>query len=167
MPFVYQELHGMAERLMSGQREGHTLQPTALLNEAYLRLVEAKDRSYEDRRHFMRVAARAMRSVLVDYARRRNAQKRRGDRASITFDESLAAVVEDADHVLAVDGALERLGRVDPQLAEIVELKFFGGLTNEDVGAALGIALRTVERGWRLARAWLRQDLQQDLGDGN
>ncbi|MFN3240982.1 MAG: ECF-type sigma factor [Planctomycetota bacterium] len=159
-PLVYDELHRLAGRMMGSERSSHTLQPTALMNEAFLRLV-APGGGYDDRGHFLRVAARAMRRVLVDHARARKAQKRAADRR-VAFDADLVAVRDDAASLLAIDEILARLAALDPQLAELVELRFFGGLDNRAAAAALGTSLRSVERSWRTARAFLVREL--DLG---
>ena len=154
LPVVYDELRQLAERMMQGERRDHTLQPTALISEAFLRLAGG-DRSFESDLHFTRVAARAMRRVLVDHARARNADKRGGDRRRVTLDEELFEIAADGERMLAVDDALARLDQVDPQLAQIVELRFFGGATHDEIARALSTSVRTIERGWRLARAWL------------
>ncbi len=160
LPLVHAELHRLAQRLMSGERADHTLQPTALLHEAWLRLCEP-GADYAGRAHFLRVAARAMRNVLVDHARARLAHKRRG---GARVDVDGLAVAGDAESVLAVDETLARLHALDPQLGQLVELRFFGGLDNPSVAEALGISLRSVERGWRMARAFLLRDLDPQDG---
>lgn len=157
LPLVYHELHSLARGLMHGERRDHTLQPTALLNEAWLRL-SAPTEGFNNREHFVRVAARAMRHVLVDHARARAAQKRDGGRRC-ELDGAAEPSINDDDSVLAVDETLARLQALDPQLAQLVELRFFAGLDNSAVAAALGTSLRSVERGWRLARAFLLRDL--------
>ena len=164
MPLVYDELRRLAGRLMGDERTGHTLQATALLNEAWLRLVEP-GASYVDRSHFLRVAARAMRHVLVDHARARSAQKR-GSGRRVDLDSEAFTVRDDAASLLAVDEALQRLQALDPQLAQVVELRFFGGLDNSAAAEALGISLRSVERAWRTARACLLRDLGQAPPEG-
>ncbi|MCB9878253.1 MAG: sigma-70 family RNA polymerase sigma factor [Planctomycetes bacterium] len=157
-PLVYDELRRLAGRLMGSERQDHTLQATALVNEAYLRLV-APGADYQDRGHFLRTAARAMRHVLVDHARARGAQKRAGGHRADIDADSLAAF-DDGQQVLAVDEVLARLAAVDPQLAQLVELRFFAGLDNPTAAEALGISLRSVERGWRTARAFLVRELE-------
>lgn len=153
LPLVYEELRQLAGRLMAGERSGHTLQPTALLHEAFVRLVEPGV-DFADRAHFLRVAARAMRRVLVDHARARAAQKRpQGQR--IDLDAAALVAPDDTPGLLAVDETLAQLAAVDPQLAELVELRFFGGLDNAAIAETLGLSLRAVERGWRTARAFL------------
>jgi len=165
-PLVYDELHRLAGRLMGQERSDHTLQPTALLNEAYLRLVEPGP-GYDDRGHFLRVAARAMRHVLVDHARARAAKKRQGGKR-VEIDADLVAVRDDAESLLAVDEILQKLQKLDPQLSELVELRFFGGLDNKTAAEALGTSLRSVERGWRTARAFLVRELGvEESADGS
>lgn len=158
LPIVYQELHRLARRLMGRERAGHTLQATALLHEAWLRLAEPGT-DYADRGHFLRVAARAMRHVLVDHARARAAHKR-GHGQRIDLDAEALQAPDDGLGVLAVDETLARLHALDQQLGQIVELRFFGGLDNAAVADALQISLRSVERGWRTARAFLIRDLE-------
>jgi RNA polymerase sigma-70 factor, ECF subfamily len=158
LPLVYQELHRLARRLMGGERTSHTLQATALLHEAWLRLAEPGG-DYADRDHFLRVAARAMRHVLVDHARARAAQKR-GSGQRLDLDTQALAAPDDAESLLAVDETLARLSALDPQLTQLVELRFFAGLDNTAVATTLGISLRSVERGWRTARAFLLRELE-------
>jgi RNA polymerase sigma factor (TIGR02999 family) len=159
LPLIYRELHGMASRYMDGERLGHTLQPTALVNEAFLRLVGDGAPSYDGEAHFFNLAARAMRNVLVDHARQRAADKRGGDRQREPLDDALAAYRERGICVLAVHEALERLQELDEPLARVVELRFFAGLPLPRVAESLGVSLRTAERSWFSARAWLRREL--------
>ena len=159
LPIVYRELHVVAERLMAGERRAHTLQPTALIHEAWLRLMGGADLEFEDRGHFLRIAAREMRRVLVDHARGRNAAKRGAGRGRAPLSAALAWWDQDPTDVLALDEALDRLGARDEQLARIVELRFFAGLTNDETGAALGLTERQVRLGWASARGWLRREL--------
>jgi RNA polymerase sigma factor (TIGR02999 family) len=165
LPVVYEELHRMAERMMRSERADHTLQPTALIHEAFLRLVDNERDEWDSRVHFMRVAARAMRFVLVDHSRARRAQKRGGNRHKVTLDEGLFAVAAEAEQLLLIDEALTRLGEVDEQLAQIVEMRFFGGMQNDEIARALAVSTRTVERGWRLARAWLLRAMGDQSDD--
>jgi RNA polymerase sigma-70 factor, ECF subfamily len=160
LPLVYDELHRLAAQLMGRERKGHTLQATALLNEAFLRLCEPGT-AFDDRAHFLKVAARAMRHVLVDHARARQAHKRAGSGKRVDLDEVGAFVEDDSDSVLAVDETLGKLAAVDAQLAQLVELRYFGGLANPEIAKALGMSLRSVERGWLTARAWLARELEQ------
>lgn len=162
LPLIQDELHRIASRLMAGERRDHTLQPTALMNEAWVRLIGGGAQDYDDRAHFVRLAARSMRNVLVDHARARNSDKRSGGRVQVTLDESLADTTVPNLDVLAVDEALQRLTALDAQLVDIVEMKFFAGLTDAEVAQALGIGLRTAQRGWRTARAWLAENLAGD-----
>lgn len=165
LPIVYQELHRLARRLMGRERASHTLQATALLHEAWLRLAEPGT-DYRDRGHFLRVAARAMRHVLVDHARARGAHKR-GNGQRVDLDAEALEAPDDGRGLLAVDETLARLHALDPQLGQIVELRFFGGLDNAAVADALHISLRSVERGWRTARAFLIRDLEAPRRGGS
>ena len=160
---AYTELHAIAQRLLGGERQGHTLQPTALLHEAWLRLA-AVQAPFRDQDHFVRSAAGAMRRVLVDHARARGRERRGGGALAITLVPELLGQETHPEDLLQVDEALTRLGELDPQLVEIVELAVFGGLKLPDVARHLGTSLRTVERGWRLARAFLAQHLAGDRG---
>lgn len=156
-PEVEPELHAIAARLLRGERRNHTLQPTALLHEAWLRL-SAVHNPWQDRAHFLRAAAGTMRRVLVDHARARQRDKRfqAGERITLAPD-LLEAGAEPAD-LLVVDDLLQRLHAVDPELVRVVELRVFGGLGHDEIAAVLGTSLRTVERSWRLARAYLRRE---------
>ena len=160
---VERELHGLAQRLMSPEPD-HTLQPTALVHEAWIRMAASEQPSFADRAHFVRVAAKAMRHTLIDHARRKRAAKRGGGAAREPLDQVLAAFEERAADLLALDVALERLAVLDPQLAEIVERRFFAQATNAEIARGLDVAERTVERGWKVARAFLRAELSE-LGD--
>lgn len=160
LPLLYDELHRIAERQMANERAGHTLQPTALVHEAWIKLVDASDPGWEGRRHFLAVAAKAMRNVLVDHARARGAAKRGGGRQRLPLDDALALYEDRVPDVLALDDALQQLAGVDEQLGRLVELRFFGGLSHEEAGQVLGISTRSAERGWSTARAWLRSHLR-------
>ena len=165
-PLVYQELHRLARQQMARERSDHTLQPTALLHEAWLKLAGGAEVAVDDRAHFFRLAARAMRNVLVDHARARNADKRGGG-ASAQPLEGILLAYEDRDvDVLALHEALERLEQMDAPLARVVELRWFAGFSNPEVAAALDMSLRSVERAWFTARAWLRTELDPDGGGG-
>lgn len=157
---VYDELHGRARRLMSRQAPSHTLQTTALVNEAWMRLAGGQ-RNFNDREHFLRVAASAMRSVLVDHARRRTAGKRRRDLARPLETDPIATLEKRPEDLLLLEELLERLGEVDADLLKIVELKFFGGMTLEETGAVMGMTVRQVHRRWVAARGWLRTEIER------
>lgn len=158
---VYAELRSIAAAQMRGERPDHTLQPTALVHEAYVRLVGSGSRSLGDRSHFVNAASRVMRRVLIDHARARNAAKRSGN-LRVTLDEGIAGGVEPVVDVLSLDNALNRLAAVEPRWAQVVELRFFGGLEIAEVAALLEISTATVKRDWQFARAWLARE----LGDG-
>lgn len=157
---VYRELHAEARRQMRGQGEGHTLRSTALVHEAYLRLARLDGMRWENRRHFLGVAARAMRSVLVDHARRKATQKRGEGERPVPLDAVVVAYEERSTDLLALDEALEKLGAEDPAAAHLVDLRFFGGLPMEEAARMLGIPKRSAERTWSFARAWLRKELE-------
>ena len=158
VPIVYEELRRLAHHYMRGERDGHTLQTTALVNEAYLRLAGIDGMKWRDRAHFFAMAATLMRRVLVDYARQR-ARDKRGAGISVTsLDENVVAPQPAVD-VIALDEALERLGAVDPQQSRVVELRFFAGLSVEETAEALGISPATVKRDWATARLWLYNEL--------
>jgi len=156
---VYAELRRIAARCMRQERHAHTLQPTALVNEAYLRLAGQNDIAWQNKAHFLAIAARLMRQILVDHARSRNAGRRGGGQRQITLDEPLAGVSAPVLDVLFVHEALEQLAAFDVRQAQIVELHFFGGLSFEQIASVLNIGLRTVKRDWSMARAWLQTQL--------
>jgi RNA polymerase sigma factor (TIGR02999 family) len=158
-PLVYQELHRIAHRQLGGERRDHTLETTGLVHEAYLRLVDQTRTRWMDRGHFFSIAARVMRRVLVDYARRRSAGKRGGGRSRIDLDDVALPVEERPQVLLALDEALDRLTAEDERVGRVVECRFFGGLTEEETGVALGITARTVRRDWVKGRAWLYREL--------
>jgi RNA polymerase sigma factor (TIGR02999 family) len=160
LPLLYDELRVIARRLLGDQGKAHTLQPTELVHEAWIRLIDQTRARPEDQTHFLRLAARAMRFVLVDHARAKGAGKRGGGRRRVTLGDDVAADVDRAGDLVALDEALENLGRVDRDLERLVELRFFGGLKHEEIAANLGVSLRSVERDWRLARAWLVKSLE-------
>jgi RNA polymerase sigma factor (TIGR02999 family) len=165
-PLVYEELRQIAHRRLGREREGHTLGTTALVNEAYLKLVDQTRAQWADRAHFFAVAARAMRRILVDYARRHQALKRGGAPVHVNLDDEAladAALVADqrADTLLAVDDALTRLAELDERLCRVVECRFFGGYTEEETAEVLGVAPRTVRRDWVKAKGWLYQTLRE------
>lgn len=164
LPLVYDELKRVASRQLSGERSNHTLQATALVHEAYMRLVDQHSVDWSNRAHFFSIAAEMMRRILVNHAESRAAKKRGDGVTAVSLDEigdnfSSAARTEKAVDVLFLDDALKRLAALDPQQAKIVELKFFAGLTNEDAGKVLGVSESTVKREWRMAKAWLGAQL--------
>lgn len=160
-PLVYDELRRMAHRYMSRERKGHTLQTTALINEAYLRLVEQKHVQWANRAHFFGISAQIMRRILIDHARRYEYSKRGGGTQKVSLEEVAVVAKERSRELLAVDEALTRLGEIDPRRSQVVELRFFGGLTNDEIAALLKISANTVTRDWNLARAWLYQELSR------
>ena len=166
-PLVYDELRRLAHRYMRQERGGHTLQTTALVNEAYIRLVDARGIDWQDRTHFLSVCAQIMRRVLVDAARRRASAKRGGPLAhaerssAIDLDQLAAPGSDRAAEVCALDDALKQLAKMDPRRAQVIELRFFGGLTVEETAAVLKISPQSVMRDWKLARAWLARELRR------
>lgn len=158
LPVVYDELKVLAENVFRRERPDHTLQTTALVHEAYLRLVSVPDLTWRNRRHFFGIAAQAMRQILVDHARRRGANKRDGGRA-ITLDEDALPVAAAAADILDVDDALDRLKALSPRAARVVELRFFAGLSIEETAETLDASTATVKRDWLSARAWLQREL--------
>ena len=159
IPLVYRELRTMAARFLKREHPDHTLQPTELVNEAYLRLVDPKRVPWQGRTHFFFASAQAMRRILVDHARSKLRKKRGGRPQRVELTESLQISSEREGDVLALDEALEKLEKLDPRQARIVELRFFGGLTVAEVAEAMDLSKRTVEREWAMIRAWLRQEL--------
>lgn len=159
VPVVYEELRALAYQLFRGQPGSHTLQPTALIHEAYVRLNRQADKSWCDRSEFLAAAARTIRCILVDHARGRAAIKRGGGRAAASLDENLIPAESRDSELLALDEALRRLAELDPQKAQLVELRFFAGLTMEDTAKTLAISPRSAYREWELARAWLRREM--------
>lgn len=162
LPLVYDELHAIAARSLRRERGDHTLQPTALVNEAYMRLVGQQEVAWNNRAHFLAISAQLMRRVLLDHARRRQAEKRGGEVEIVRLDTAAAGwpVRRDLD-VIALDDALTRLGVIDPQQARVVELRFYAGLSVEETAEALGVSPTTVKREWRMARAWLLRELER------
>jgi RNA polymerase sigma factor (TIGR02999 family) len=159
VPLVYAELRRIAGRYAHRERAGHSLQATALVHEAYIRLLKDESLSFENRAHFLGIAARSMRQILVEHARSRDAEKRGGERQRVTLNEGVAAGGPVDVDLLALEEALERLAALNADHARIVELRFFGGLTNDETAAALGISPATVKRAWVIARAWLFREL--------
>ena len=159
MPVVYGELHRIAGRCMRGERAGHSLQATALVNEAYVRLVDIRQVQWQDRAHFLAMSARVMRRVLVDHARKRRYQKRGGGAQLVTLVDSLAGSDEQPRDVIALHDALEALATFDARKSEVVELRFFAGLTIEETAHVLGVSADTIMRDWKLAKAWLLREI--------
>jgi len=162
IPLVYQELHRLAHRYMAGERPGQTLQTTALVHEVYLRLIDVKSVDWQDRAHFYGLCARMMRHILVDFARSRSYQKRGGGAAHVQLEEALTVSADHGSELLEVDDALQRLSAVDSRKSQVVEMRFFGGLTVEETAVALKVSPETVMRDWRLAKAWLTRELERD-----
>jgi len=161
-PLVYDELRSLAHRYMRREREGHTLQTTALVNEAYLRLVDQKDARWQNRTHFFAVAARVMRHILVDHARQHSRDKRGGGAQVVSLDEAATMSPERARELLALDEALDELAKTDKRKCEVVELRYFGGLSIDETAEILQITPITVSRDWRWAKAWLYKAVTAD-----
>ena len=162
MPLIYEELRQLARHYMNRERAGHTLQTTALVNEAYLRLINRKQVHWQNRAHFFAIAAHLMRSILVDHARSHAYAKRGGGARKIALDEALAVSQQRAADVVALDDALKRLAEIDRQQSRIVELKFFGGLTIEETAEVLELSPATIKREWSTAKAWLYHELNRN-----
>lgn len=163
-PLVYAELHALAGHYMRNERPDHTLQPTALVHEAFLRLVDQRQATWQNRSHFYGIAAQAMRRILVDHARRRRAAKRDGG-VAVTLDEQVAGAPDRSLDLIALDDALAKLARIEGRYSRVVELRFFGGLEIEQVAEALGVAPATVKRDWTFAKAFLQREMDEgDLG---
>lgn len=160
IPLVHRELHEMARRHMRHEHAGHSLQATALLNEAYLRLVDGAAVTWQDRVHFLAVSSRVMRRILVDHARARRAQKRGGGATTVTFDEALVVTNEEPQDFVALDDALEALAKFDDRKSRVIELRFFGGLTVDETATVLKVSPATVMSDWKLAKAWLQREMR-------
>ena len=158
IPLVYDELRQIAKRYMRQQSAGHTFQTTELIHEAYLKLAKQEVHSWQNRAHFFGVAAQAMRHILVDYARAKQSQKR-GGWQKVTLDESVAISIQRSEEMLSLDEALKRLAALDERKSRVVELKYFGGLTNEEIAEVLKISPETVKRDWKFSRTWLLREL--------
>ena len=160
IPLIYKELRQMAGAFMRGERPGHTLQATALVNEAYMRMVGGHPVEWQNRPHFFAIAAHTMREVLLDYARRARAAKRGGNDAQrVELHEECSIAPDKLEEVIAIDEALERLARIDPRQSRIVELRFFAGLNVEEAGEVMGVSAKTIKREWRSAKAWLHREM--------
>lgn len=159
VPLVYSELRKLAAHYLKSEREGHTLQPTALVHEAFLKLVE-QETAWQNRNHFFAMAANLMRRILVDYARSYKAEKRGGAAEKVSLEDAFVFVKEKPAEMIALDEALEELAKIDARRAKVVELKFFGGLQTDEIAEVLGVHPNTVLRDWNLARAWLKTQMQ-------
>lgn len=160
-PLVYKELRQLAASYLRKERQGHTLQPTALVHEAYLRLVDQKKPSWQSRSHFFGVAAHLMRQILVDHARRRHAGKRAGSKVRVPLEEAVSFQSERSRELVALDSSLDALEKLDPRKSKAVELRYFGGLSMEEIADVMDISAVTVRRDLRMAEAWLHQEMQQ------
>jgi RNA polymerase sigma factor (TIGR02999 family) len=163
-PLVYEQLHGLAESLLRHERRDLTIGATVLVHEAFVRLVEQSRANWQDRSHFCAVAAQAMRRILIDHVRGRRAAKRGGAWRRVTLEEAVETLAHEQLDLIDLDEALTRLAEVDPREARVVELRFFGGLSNVEVAEVLRVSVRTVEDDWRMARAWLRRELTRAAG---
>ena len=161
IPVVYDELHRQAARYLRREHPGHTLQTTALIHEAYLRLIKQQNIEWQNRAHFYAIAARLMRQILVDHARRRQATKRGGSDIKVPLEEAMVISPGENVDLVALDEALTRLAAIDPQQSRIVELRYFSGLSVEETAEVLGVSSRTVNRDWNVAKAWLRQQISE------
>lgn len=165
IPLVYEELRRTAKRYMRRERAGHTLQTTALVNEVYLRLIDADSVRWQDRAHFFAIAAQLMRRILVDFARRRQQLKRGGDMHQVSLDEALAVVQDRGVDLVALDDALNALASLDQRQCQVVEMRFFGGLTEDEIAEVLNVSPRTVRNDWSMAKAWLLRELSNRGND--
>lgn len=160
-PLVYDELHRLARRYMSRERQDHTLQTTALINEAYVRLVDQRNVHWANRSHFFAISAQIMRRILIDHARRHAYAKRGGGAQQVSLDEAAAVTRSAGAEIIRLDEALKSLAQMDPRRSQVVELRYFGGLNNEEIAGVLNISENTVTRDWNMARAWLLQQLSE------
>ena len=161
IPLVHEELRRLARRHMAHERVGHTLQATALVNEAFVRLIDVRQVKWQDRAHFFAMSSRLMRRILVDFARSKGYQKRGGGAQKVSFDEALLVAREPGQDLVALDDALTALAAFDGRKAQVVEMRFFGGLSVEETAEALNVSVDTVMRDWKLAKAWLLRELKQ------
>jgi RNA polymerase sigma factor (TIGR02999 family) len=160
LPLIYDELHRRAAAYLRRERPNHTLQATALVHEAYLKLIDQREDNWENREHFYSIAAQAMRRILVDHARTRDRQKRGGSKENLPLEEALLAAAEERSvDLIALDEAMARLAKIDPQQERIVELRYFGGMTLDEAAKALGISRATAARDWQVAKAWLHREI--------
>ena len=164
-PLVYDELHRLARRYMSRERKGHTLQTTALINEAYVRLVDQKNVHWANRSHFFAISAQIMRRILIDHARRHAYAKRGGGAQQVSLDEAVIVTSGVGSELLRLDEALKTLADMDPRRSQVVELRYFGGLNNEEIAGVLHVSENTVTRDWNMARAWLYQQLAESTAN--
>jgi RNA polymerase sigma factor (TIGR02999 family) len=167
IPLVYNELHRLAHRYMAGERREHTLQSTALVHEAYERLINLKNVSWQNRAHFFAVSAQLMRRILVDYARSRRYSKRGGQWRQVPLNEAVAVFRDRRTDIVALDDALRTLADIDPRKARVVEIRFFGGLSIKETAEVLNVSPETVLRDWRLAKVWLLRELSEGNGDAD
>jgi len=165
-PLVYEQLHSLARRYMARERPGHTLQTTALIHETYLRLVDVRQVKWQDRAHFLAICAQLMRRILIDFARSRDSQKRRGAVPHVDLDEALLVASEPHFDLVALDDALNRLARVDERQSRVVELRFFGGLNVKETAEVIKVSADTVMRDWKLAKVWLFRELRGSTRHG-
>ena len=166
IPLVHDELRRIARRCMAGERAGHSLHASALVNEAYLRLVDLQRVNWQNRAHFLAMSARLMRRILVDVARSKSYQKRGGGAVRVTFDDALAVTDERDEDLVALDDALRALADVDERKARVIELRFFGGLTVQETASVLQVSVDTVMRDWTVAKAWLLRELRDETSRG-
>lgn len=164
-PLVYDELHRLARRYMSRERKGHTLQTTALINEAYVRLVDQKNVQWANRSHFFAISAQIMRRILIDHARHHAYAKRGGGAKQVSLEEVAAIAPEQGRELIRLDEALKSLAERDPRRSQVVELRYFGGLNNEEIAGVLNVSQNTVTRDWNMARAWLYQQLSENAAN--
>ena len=167
IPLIYAELHRLAHIYMVRERPGHTLQTSALVNEAYVRLIDANQVDWRDRTHFFAISANVMRRILVEFARSRRSGRRGGEGIQVEFDEGFISPAKKGSDLVALDEALNALAEIDPREAKVVELRFFGGLSVEETAQALQVSERTVMRDWDHAKLWLLKEMQRSRSDGN
>jgi RNA polymerase sigma factor (TIGR02999 family) len=166
IPIIYDELRSLAARYLRRERIDHTLQPTALVHEAYFRLVDQKEVRWQSRAHFFGIAAQMMRRVLIDHAKSQGREKRGGGRQKVELDQAAELSEEQASEVIALDDALEALARIDPRKGKIVELRYFGGLSVEETAEVLGVSPNTIMRDWAMAKAWLYNEIKGEDDNG-